>query len=161
MENKIMVLVFLLYLSVPALAADSPLLINFSSAQYQADDQNWSITQDHRGIMYIGNTKGLLEYDGANWELHPLPNGQTARAVAADQKGRIYCGSYGEFGYWQRDLLGTLYYTSLSKKLPREQIRKEEFWHILVTKRGVYFQSFGVMYHYDGHKVNRVPAYFP
>ena len=156
-----MVLVFLLYLSVPALAADSPLLINFSSAQYQADDQNWSITQDHRGIMYIGNTKGLLEYDGANWELHPLPNGQTARAVAADQKGRIYCGSYGEFGYWQRDLLGTLYYTSLSKKLPREQIRKEEFWHILVTKRGVYFQSFGVMYHYDGHKVNRVPAYFP
>jgi len=160
MKNTILFFTAIL-LRAYSFAADGPLILNFPAKTYQASNQNWSITQDFQGIIYIGNNNGLLEYDGSNWELHPLPNGQTARAVTADQKGRIYCGSYGEFGYWQRNQLGKLYYQSLSKKLPREDIRKEEFWHILVTRQGVYFQSFGVMYHYDGQKVKRVPAYFP
>lgn len=151
----------ILCLSFSAKAADVPLILNFPAKTYQASNQIWSITQDQQGIIYAGNKDGLLEFDGANWELHPLPNGQTARAVASDQSGKIYCGSYGEFGYWQRNQLGKLNYTSLSKQVPREDIRKEEFWHILVYKDVVYFQSFGVMYQYAGKKVARVPAYFP
>lgn len=161
MGKKIASLVLLLYCQLQASAADSPLIINFSSNLYQAADQNWSFAQDREGIMYSGNKNGLLEYDGANWKLHPLPNGQTARALASDDKGRIYCGSYGEFGFWQRDLLGSLRYTSLSQQLPRAAIHREEFWHILVSKQGVFFQSFGVMYRYDGKKVEKVPTFFP
>lgn len=160
MKNTIFC-IFLIFCSVYAFAADVPLILNFPAKTYQASNQIWSIAQDQHGIIYAGNNDGLLEFDGANWELHPLPNGQTARAVASDQGGRIYCGSYGEFGFWQRDQLGSLYYTSLSKQVPHEDIRKEEFWHILVYKNVVYFQSFGVMYQYSGKKVTRVPAYFP
>jgi hypothetical protein len=160
-EHKILAVFLFLCLRAPASAADSPLMLNFTSSQYQAANQNWSISQDQNGILYFGNHNGLLEYDGSNWELHPLPNGQVARSVAVDQKGRIYCGSYGEFGYWQRDLLGKLTYTSLSKKIAKKVIGKEEFWHILVSNQGVYFQSFGLMFHFDGNSVKRVPSYFP
>jgi DNA-binding CsgD family transcriptional regulator len=161
MTHKILAVLLFLCLRAPVSAADSPLLLNFPSSQYQAANQNWSISQDQQGILYFGNHNGLLEYDGSNWELHPLPNGQVARSVAVDQKGRIYCGSYGEFGYWQRDLLGKLTYTSLSKQIAKNTIGKEEFWHILVSNQGVYFQSFGLMFHFNGKTVKRVPSYFP
>lgn len=160
MKSTILLFIVLL-LHAYSFAADGPLILNFPAKTYQASNQIWSITQDQQGIIYVGNKDGLLEFDGANWELHTLPNGQTARAVAADQNGRIYCGTYGEFGYWKRNQLGKLWYTSLSKQVPPAEIRKEEFWHILVSKQGVFFQSFGVMYRYDGQKVKRVPAYFP
>jgi ligand-binding sensor domain-containing protein/DNA-binding CsgD family transcriptional regulator len=160
-QKHFLALFFLFPISVSLTATDNPLIINFPSTQYQAADQNWSFAQDRDGIMYSGNKNGLLEYDGANWKLYPLPNGQTARSLAVSTDGRIYCGSYGEFGYWKRDILGQLYYTSLSGQLPRSDINKEEFWHILVSIKGVFFQSFGVMYRYDGKKITRVPTFFP
>lgn len=161
MVEKKFIFLFLVFLALGVQAADGPLIVNFYTRNYQVSDQIWSITQDHHGIIYAGNKDGVLEFDGNNWEIHKLPNGQIVRAVAADQQGRIYSGSYGEFGYWKRDQLGKLFYTSLSKQLPREDIRKEEFWHILIYQQVVYFQSFGVIYQYDGQQVQRVPAYFP
>ena len=43
----------------------------------------------------------------------------------------IYTGSNREFGYWQRNEFGLLYYTSLSKKLKVDFLEDEEFWNII------------------------------
>lgn len=142
------------------LGMEGPFVRNFSPNQYGAGPQNWSVTQDEHGVIYLGNNLGLLEFDGANWEVHRLPDGQIARSVAADGRGRIYCGSYGEFGFWTRNVLGQLYYQSLSRALPQQELHKEEFWHILISRQGIFFQSFGILYRYDGQRVQRVPAYF-
>ena len=47
---------------------------NYSPKTYQASPQNWSIVQDKRGVMFFGNTDGILEYDGKNWKLTPIEN---------------------------------------------------------------------------------------
>ena len=40
----------------------SPIVRSYSVSDYNAGIQNWSIAQDDRGVMYIGNNKGLLEF---------------------------------------------------------------------------------------------------
>ncbi|HLP48988.1 MAG TPA: hypothetical protein VK469_23810, partial [Candidatus Kapabacteria bacterium] len=40
---------------------------NYSVEEYKLHPQNWSVLQDKRGLIYIGNNGGLLEFDGVSW----------------------------------------------------------------------------------------------
>ena len=44
-------------------------IYNYSAKSYKAAPQNWAIQQDKRGVLYIGNNEGVLEYDGVSWRL--------------------------------------------------------------------------------------------
>src|ERR1700761_9059139 len=77
-----------------------PYVQNYTKVMYQSGNQNWSITKDEHGIMYFGNSEGLLSYDGHYWQLYHMPNRLIVRSVVADGRGKIYCGGFGEFGYW-------------------------------------------------------------
>src|SRR3984885_954062 len=90
-----------------------PYVQNYTKALYQSGNQNWSVTRDEHGVMYFGNSEGLLAFDGKYWQLYHMPNGLIVRAVAANGKGKIYAGGFGEFGYWQKDNQGFLKYNSL------------------------------------------------
>lgn len=85
-----------------------PVIRNFTKSDYQADGQNWSVAKDNEGIVYFANNKGLLEFDGVSWLLHPSPNGNIIRCVATDGHNRIYTSGYRELGYWERDQSGKL-----------------------------------------------------
>ena len=130
-------------------AQEVPRTLNFTKNDYAAQNQNWSIAQSIDGDMYFGNGDGLLEYDGAQWSTRPLPNKQVTRSVATDKHGRIYVGGFAEFGYFQKNTFGKLEYTPLSKNIDFPKIKREEIWHILVTDKAVYFQSFSTIYKYD------------
>ncbi|MBU2223048.1 MAG: hypothetical protein KKB00_03340, partial [Gammaproteobacteria bacterium] len=45
-----------------------PLLKNYKPKEYNAGTQNWAIVQDQRGILYVGNNVGVLEFDGVHWQ---------------------------------------------------------------------------------------------
>ena len=77
-----------------------PLVNNYSPKEYGADTQNWAILQDDRGMMYFGNNLGLLEFDGADWKLYPMPNNATCRSLANGEDGKIYAGGVGDLGYY-------------------------------------------------------------
>src|SRR5665647_3378677 len=81
---------------------------NYSKQEYQAASQNWSVTQDANGYLYFANNIGLLEFDGITWTLYPAPDGAIIRAVAIDQKNRIFTAGYRELGYWERNPIGRL-----------------------------------------------------
>ena len=136
-------------------ASESPRIFHYDKSIYQAHNQNWSVAQDTKGVLYFGNTDGLLVYDGSTWELHPMPRNQPVRAVAC-VSNRIYTGGYEEFGYWERNAWGSLEYTSLAQPLPDSLLTRQEVWHILPTSRGVFFQSFGAVYLYTQQKVRRI-----
>jgi ligand-binding sensor domain-containing protein/DNA-binding CsgD family transcriptional regulator len=126
---------------------------NYTRLNYKAGNQNWSITQDKKGILYYGNNNGLLEFNGNTWQLHPLPNGTITRSVASDNMGRIYIGSFQEFGYFENDEYGNLQYTSLSAMLKNYDFHNEEIWKIIIHKDAVYFQSFMVVFKYCKDKI--------
>ncbi len=135
-----------------------PYVQNYSKASYQSGNQNWSVTQDEHGIMYFGNASGLLAYDGKYWQLHHMPNGLIVRSVAADKKGKVYVGGFGEFGYWENNRQGFLKYNSLTNLVPKANIPNEEIWKIYVDGEKVIFQSFGSIYTYSKGRINVVIA---
>ena len=54
--------------------AGMPFIKNFSPQEYEQHPQNWAILQDNRGIIYIGNGNGVIEYDGEEFRLIEMPN---------------------------------------------------------------------------------------
>ena len=161
---------FLLVLALALVAASSqavsfmPILHNFGKKVYGGALQNWDVTQGKNGEIYVGNSAGVLRFDGYTWKLTPLPGGGVVRSVMADGD-RLYVGSYREFGYFTADEYGNYKYTSLyPENLPDQD---EEIWNIMKDKNGdIYFQSFFTWFRYDGKKVehhydmNIHPLYF-
>lgn len=114
---------------------------------YGADNQNWSISQSKEKFIYVANNKGLLEFNGEKWQLYDSPNGKMRSVNVIDDL--IYTGSYREFGYWKKDNLGVLVYTSLSKNLEIEFLEDEEFWSIIKVDEYILFQSLKRIYIYN------------
>ena len=134
-----------------------PYVQNYTKAIYQSGNQNWSVTRDEHGIMYFGNSEGLLTFDGKYWQSYRMPNGLIVRAVAADCNGKIYSGGFGELGYWENNKNGQLVYHSLNQLVPKKyQPINEEIWKIYVDRNQVIFQSFGSIYIYKDGKINVV-----
>jgi len=128
-----------------------PFIKNFTKGEYKAANKNWSVTQDKEGILYFGNTYGLLEFNGADWNLHSLPGPIIIRSVYADFDGCIYSGAFEEFGYWQRNSFGDLYYTSLSQEfIKHEDLTNISIWTIKRIGEYIFFHSFRKIFVYDG-----------
>jgi hypothetical protein len=139
-----------------------PYVQNYTKALYQSGNQNWSITRDEHGVMYFGNSEGLLTFDGKYWQSYPMPNGLIVRSVAADGKGKVYSGGFGEFGYWETNKNGALKYHSLIQLVPKKyQPVNEEVWKIYIDKGQVIFQSFGCIYIYNQGKINVIKGANP
>ncbi|MEL7002456.1 MAG: histidine kinase, partial [Bacteroidota bacterium] len=94
-----------------------PFIRHFSADDYQGGIQNWSITQDKRGFLYVANNFGMLEYDGAIWKRFQVINGSKVRDILVADNGYIYLASQGDFGYFSPDRFGSLVYTSLADSL--------------------------------------------
>ena len=138
-----------------------PYVRNYSKNIYQSGNQNWSEAKDEKGIMYFGNSEGLLSFDGHYWAQYYLPNHLIVRAVAADGHGKIYTGAFGEIGYWANNKKGVLTYTSLTKLLPAKYQLNEEAWKIYVDGKRVIFQTFGSIYIYRKGKILVIKQHNP
>ncbi|MFD1062250.1 triple tyrosine motif-containing protein [Winogradskyella litorisediminis] len=141
-------LLAVLFLFLESNAQELPPIQLYSPQDYQADDQNWSISQDENEIIYIANNKGLLEFNGARWTLNKSPNQSIVRSVAVIDS-LVYTGSYMDFGFWKRDTYGNLNYISLVNKLEEELAEDEEFWNIISYNKFVLFQSLDKIYIYN------------
>ena len=131
----------------------APVVRNFSVSDYHARIQNWAVAQDADGVMYIGNSKGMLEYDGNTWTLHELPTKEIVRSIYVADDGKIYVGSYEEFGYFERTFPEGLTYHSLKSELGEFKFHNDEIWSILPVGNKIIFQSFCSFFFYDGNRV--------
>ena len=120
-----------------------PVIKNYTPKEYQAHSQNWAIVQDKKGIMYFGNSNGLLEYDGVSWRMISIPNGAVRSLAISNEteNGIIYIGGIGEFGYLATDKHGTLKYKSLKGFLHQKENNIGDVWSTIINSDGVYFQT--------------------
>ena len=121
---------------------------NYTPQIYKAQSQNWSIDQASNKTIYVGNNQGLLEFKGSKWKLYKSPNQTPMRAVKV-VGNRIYTGNHMDFGYWQTNHLGQLYYTSLADKMPISFTEDEDIWKIISLDKWMLFQSLQRIYIYD------------
>lgn len=73
-----------LFVCATILANQKPYVTNLSRDKYHAANKNWSIGQDEKGIMYFGNSIGLLASDGMEWKLFQTPDASLVRAIAVE-----------------------------------------------------------------------------
>jgi signal transduction histidine kinase len=125
----------------------------FTPETYQGYHQNWAVVQDKRGVTYVANRDGVLEYDGRTWRLIRTPLGTTVRALAVDTQGTVYVGQQGDFGYLKPDSLGNLAFASLTEHVPAHQRGFTDVWTILPTPEGVYFHTTNRLFRWDGTQI--------
>lgn len=119
----------------------TPFIINYTKEDYKAHNQNWCFEQDSNGILYAGNTQGLLEYDGVSWRHTPLPNGSPVKSMAKTEDGTIYIGAVGDLGYLDRDSIGRMRYTTLWTRLEPKFRDVADIWFTYAIGSAVYFIS--------------------
>lgn len=140
-------LLFIL-LSSWAFAQEIPNVVQFTPDTYNGETQNWEITQDKNGFIYVANNLGLLEFNGVSWKTYPTPNNTIMRSVKAIGD-KIFTGFYMEFGYWERDGFGDLNYHSLTKKIKGKILEDEQFWRIDSFDNLIVFQSLNQFFIYN------------
>ncbi|GAB3277832.1 hypothetical protein GCM10027347_51860 [Larkinella harenae] len=122
----------------------------YSPDQYNAHSQNFAIAQDRRGMMYIGNFAGVLEYDGLDWRTIPTATITKVPSLLRAGNGKICVGGNGEFGYLRPDQTGKLQFVSLSQNVKN---RFNEILAILEAPDGIYFMARNALFRWDGNVV--------
>ena len=118
-----------------------PFVLNYKAKEYRAHVQNWSAIQDNRGIMYFGNSDGLIEYDGEQWKLIPMPTDDVVWALKKDEDGRIYIGSQYEIGYLSKGENHSLRFFSLKNNIPEQYRNFLNVNEIQCVNTAVFFKA--------------------
>lgn len=134
------------------------LVRNYSRSDFHAGSQTWDIQQGSNGMMYFANNSGLLEFDGINWNLYPLPNGSVMRAIKSTSDGIIYAGGFNEIGYYEINNMGGAIYKSITNLLPEELSDFGEVWKIFIHSDGIIFQTYTQVMFYKDNKINVIKA---
>jgi len=142
--KKILIFFFVLTFQLNAISQVNkfgiPFIKNYTMADYNASAQNWSICEDNRGVIYVGNNDdGILEFDGLSWRKIPISNNSIVRSVAYSDDGSVYIGGVEEFGYLVPDLNGQMHYQTLTDKL--DSVDFKDVWRISIHNDEVYFST--------------------
>lgn len=117
------------------LNAGNPYITNYNF-ELGANDQIWAIIQDNDGAMLFGNRKGIIVFDGREWNLIKM---STVPLVMAhlENTGKILVGCDNDYGYLEKDRKGLYKYISLLAK----ELHPGDITDIEVTNDAVYFYS--------------------
>ena len=149
MWYRILIVLFLISLEAAGQQPGIPFSKYYSSQDYHGGIQNFAITQNNAGLIYVANNFGLLEYDGTIWRRYSLPNSTKIRDVLIDDRGLIYTSGQGEFGYFYPDETGRLRFHSLVDALPDQFKNLGEVWKIFRLHDRVYFCTLEHIFIFD------------
>lgn len=140
-----------------SLKSEHSALVPFLINDFELRNQNWAISQcPDSKYIYFANSEGLIVYNGISWQKNTLKENLPIRSVYAHHSGKIFTGSFEDFGYWKYDQNGVLGYTSFAHLTEIEN--NDEIWKIFWKDDKVYFQSFTSIYIYDFHNVEKIMA---
>ncbi|GAB3929604.1 triple tyrosine motif-containing protein [Mucilaginibacter myungsuensis] len=132
--------------------------VNFSKKQYNGGTQNWKIRQDAQGRVYFANNEGVLVFDGAAWQIYPLPNKTIVWSIEFGKDKKLYAGGQDEMGYFCPDDKGSLKFTSLKSLLPASDQKFSDLWDIVSLGDDVFFRSRSKIFRYRDKKMTVYPA---
>ncbi|MFT5617406.1 MAG: serine phosphatase RsbU (regulator of sigma subunit) [Arenicella sp.] len=154
---KLITLSFLLFTFSPILAQNQgkTFVQNYPPKVYKGQAQNWSLVQDYRGIIYVGNGGGVMEYDGSNWRTLTLPGSATARSLGVTPNKVVYVGTSVGFGFLSIDDNGNTIYKPLQTQLPDSvQEKMTDIWEVIPIGDEVFFRSSYYLFRYKNGKVD-------
>lgn len=149
MIKKISKFLIAFFISSPLfLCQEVPPISIFSAEDYGAENQNWGISQSSNKYIYVANNKGLLEFNGADWQLYTTPNETIMRSVKSF-KEKIYTGFFMDFGFWKKNEFGFLEFTSIAQEKDVKMLEDEQIWEIAELDGWMLFKSLQRIYLYN------------
>lgn len=133
-----------------------PDIINISTTNFGMDASNWDIVRDRRGILYVGNTDGVLAYDGETWRLTASPNYTPAFSLDIGADGRVYVGVHQGFGRIEQNADGRDTIILFSETLPADKRPGGQVFETHAIGDRVYFADESSLFEWDGKKVHRL-----
>ncbi len=120
----------------------SPFVRTWLADDYGAHPENFCVLQHPRtGLIYVGNVRGVLEFDGVRWRLIRTPEDVAVRSLCVDSHGRVWgCGGAMIFRL-EPDARGELQARSMLEQLPAEFRSRRTIYQGIATSRGVYFRD--------------------
>jgi serine phosphatase RsbU (regulator of sigma subunit) len=137
----------------------APHITNFSPEDYNAHNQNWAFLQDHRGVLYVANGDGVLEYDGLGWNTITTSVKSTVLSLALDSSGRVYVGGIGDIGYLAPNEGGITEFHTLTHLLPDTlKASLGNVWNTHVIGEKHFFRTVEELIIIEGDSVLIIPA---
>ncbi len=135
-----------------------PIVQAYAPQVFSAGSQNWSVAEDNNGVVFFGNTPGVVSFDGATWR-HVRSDHFTpvTRAVALGPDGRIYAGSRGDLGWLKPTSVGGYEYVSLLDQVPEAERNFQEVFQITTHGDGVFFSCDGRLLMWRGGRFTTFP----
>jgi signal transduction histidine kinase/ligand-binding sensor domain-containing protein len=82
----------------------TPLITNFTVKDYRQGAQNFALAQNTHGQIFVGNSNGVMVYEGNFWKTYKVNNLSEVHSLFADTlTNRVYVGAQGEIGYLKLD----------------------------------------------------------
>src|SRR5690606_18680656 len=97
------------------------------------------LVQDSRGVMHLGNSAGVLEYDGVSWRKTQVKERRIARSLAVGGADSIFVGGYGDIGYLDADLYLKTRFVSLLPKVDSAYRDFADVWQTITTPSGTLY----------------------
>lgn len=113
--------------------------------------------QSENQVVYFANNLGLLSFDGAYWNIHPIGNKTILRSVCQMDNQTIMAGGQGDIGYFDFDESGQMFYVSISDKMPEGYGKFEDVWDIESIGNTVFFNTSRDVFVWDGQTIRAFP----
>jgi len=135
-----------------AMGQELPFVTEYDAETYGSWRQNWAITQDTSGYIFIGNGTGIIRYDGIEWLATELPKNQIVRSLL-HHNGTVYVGGEAEFGYLKPDSINHFQFYNI---VPPEEWGSDfsTIWAITPMKETIYFGSQEVLFGFQDGKLD-------
>lgn len=140
----------------------TPFVDSYSKTIYGYGTQNWDIEQADNGTLYFANNEGLLEFDGSQWDLYPLPNRTVLRSLSL-KDGFIYAGGQNEFGRFEPHPQSKWQFHSLINLIPEPHRDFEDVWNMQLLDDELYFRASEKIFIVRDHQctvITEIPIHF-
>lgn len=128
-----------------------PPVNNFTSKQYGKDrnPENFCVTQGTKGLIYVANAGGVMEFDGNTWRFIPVKQGAYVTSLYTADNGQIFVGTLGEFGVLETSTTGHLNYKKLYPA-NEQNLGFGNVWRICSLNKNILFQANELIVSWDG-----------
>jgi len=113
MKKLFSLLLFLSLILSPLKAQEGAVPLSHFQESREIENQSWSICQDGEGVMLFANRRGIMTFDGQDWNFIRMP-AVPYSITYSSLNNRVYAGCENNYGYLEKDEKGFYSYTSLS-----------------------------------------------
>jgi len=149
---------FLLFLLLLVNIAEAQLIrqpiTNFSPRDYGLSYSSYTycVAEDNNGLVYVGTSYGILQFDGISWRYIPVKAGANITSLNVID-GVVYVGTHNDFGYLKADKSGQYFYKSILDDFTGKEYVFSSVWEILKWKDKIVFQAEEAIYIYDSNSI--------